>query len=451
VNEAFVAERLQVLARRVETYNQQVVSLASPQVALALLRLCAGPTKVAHVLRCLPPDMTSALAEAVDASTRKSLLGIMQVENMSPLQWRQAQLPLSMSGLGLASVASTKEAAFLASVSAVSMQPSLLQSVGSIYPKECVISALTNYNSRVAPSDEIKEADFCKKLGNAVVEQRELTGRIHRRTFDLLLRDASLDHFDLCRIKEQTLAGTSCWMTPVYVGSRPVIESSLFPLLVRRHLGCTFFTARPDLNVPCSRGQVSHVERRKECNVMQDPRLYHATDLCRTAFVHRHNTLSDCLKRLCRRADIACLSEVACIPGSNEVPADLYIHVGPNGVPLAVDVSITTPLHGLDRQPKSAPGVNLSKREREKVHMYGDLFRRMNGSIQFSPFVMSTCASFGPRARQFCMFIAAKLALRWRIKEQVAKAYVITHLSATLMQFIGVSLSQAVHCIPVLP
>ncbi len=95
----------------------------------------------------------------------------MKVEDMSPLQWRQAQLLLSMSGLGLVSVASTKEAAYLVSVSAVRMQPSLLQSIGSIYSKECVISALTNYNPHVAPSDEIKEADFCKKLGNAAVEQ----------------------------------------------------------------------------------------------------------------------------------------------------------------------------------------------------------------------------------------------------------------------------------------
>ncbi len=86
VNEVFIAEHLQALVCRVETYNQQVMSLASPQVALALLRLCAGPTKVAHILRCLPPDLTSALAEAVDASTRNSLLGIMKVEDMSPLQ-----------------------------------------------------------------------------------------------------------------------------------------------------------------------------------------------------------------------------------------------------------------------------------------------------------------------------------------------------------------------------
>ena len=81
--------------------------------------------------------------------------------------------------------------------------------------------------------------------------------------------------------------------------------------------------------------------------------------------------------------------------------------------------------------------------------MYKDAVKRVQGLVHFCPFVMSTCASLGPRARQFSMVIAAKPAAKWRIFEQTAKAHVVTHLTATLMQFTAVSLSHAVHLISV--
>ena len=42
-------------------------------------------------------------------------------------------------------------------------------------------------------------------------------------------------------------------------------------------------------------------------------------------------------------AGVECMTEIQCIPGSSDVPADIYIYNGPEGVPVAVDTCVATP------------------------------------------------------------------------------------------------------------
>jgi hypothetical protein len=330
-------------------------------------------------------------------------------------------------------------------------EPNLWQGPGPVYSKDDVISALNTYNSLVASSDRVNSSDFCEKIGSTPLRQRDLTSRIHKRVFDLLLLDHSLSHSDLVRIKEQTLAGSSSWMMPAYVGSKSVIDPNLFALLLKRHLGMQFFDPSLVPLTRCPKWQLPFASQRSPCASLQDAHLHHSTEHCNTMFAHRHNVLAHTLRRLCNRSGIQSLAEVACLPGSSEVPADVYIHMGPQDIPVAVDVSIASPITEelvVVRSIKKAPGVCLSNRERDKEAKYLSSFRAMNGRIQFCPFVMSTFCGLGVQARRLAMFISSKLADRWCIPEQLAKTYVFSHLTSSLMQFIAVSLMHAVAMVP---
>ncbi len=118
----------------------------------------------------------------------------------------------------------------------------------------------------------------------------------------------------------------------------------------------------------------------------------------------QRKTLFGGLKRLCRKAVIGCMPEVACIPGSNEVSADLYLHEGPNGTPLLwmylLQFLLAQLLEWTGGQKESQ--VCVSRDESVfKVRMYKDAFERVQGLTPFCPFVMSTCASLGLRQGSF--------------------------------------------------
>lgn len=70
---------------------------------------------------------------------------------------------------------------------------------------------------------------------------------------------------------------------------------------------------------------------RAVCEKSQDARLYHGSELCSTIFASRHQILANCLRHVCLRASIPCLSEVACSPGSDLVPADVFLEAGQEG------------------------------------------------------------------------------------------------------------------------
>jgi hypothetical protein len=137
------------------------------------------------------------------------------------------------------------------------------------------------------------------------------------------------------------------------------------------------------------------------------------------------------------------MCEVACIPGCNNVPADVYVHEGPGGKPLAVDVSVASPLVATGPHLHPSPGQRLCQREEHKIARYRKEFDSLNGSILFLPFVVSSFGGVGPRAKKLVSFIAAKLALSWFMAPQAARSYVMRHLMTSIMAHHAITLSQA--------
>jgi hypothetical protein len=445
----FVQRFLSDIVKSVQTFHDRLRVLDAPQIALVLLRLCGGATKVSHLLRCIPPDESAAMCKAVDVLSDQSLLhiiGLEHKEDLSQTQWRQAHLPLSMSGFGIALTETIKEAAYLGSFCSVGPTPETVQSSLSAALTHSLQSATQTFNLLVADADRISSvADLCTRAQEKGSLQRELSRRISRHEFDSLMRDKSITKVDWGRIKDQTRSGSSGWMNAVFVGRDLVIPDNVFGLLLQRHLGCSFLPANG--KTLCARSSLSSASQRVVCRAEQDPRLHHATDLCRTAFTHRHNTVANALKRLCRWAGKQCLSEVQCIPGSQDVPADLYICDGPNGIPLAVDVAVVSPVCAMATNSlmlTSKAGAYLTRQETKKLKKYDAHFKSVNGSIRFLPFVMSSFGgpSAGP-ASELLTFIARSLSQKLLLPLQSAHALVSNQVSASLMQFVSLKLSHA--------
>ena len=431
----------------VRDFHDRLSLLDSPQLALVLLRMCGSATRVSHLLRCMPPDSTASMCMAVDESTDQQLqriLGMLGPANLSAIQWQQVHLPLSMSGLGLPLTSSIKEAAYLASVHAVRHSLEASHDTRSSNLTHSLLSATETYNLLVAGKDKIGGKVFKRNFLGETLLQKDLMRNVHRHTFNQMMTDGAITCRDLGRIKDQTGRGASAWMSPVFQGLQLVIPDEGFRLLIKRHLGCQFFSVNV---VPkCARSDLAVSAQRKRCNGAQDPFLYHSTDLCRTTFIQRHNMLANRLKALCFRAGIQSVSEVQCIPGSRDVPADLYIHSGPKDIPLAVDLAVVSPICDTavkDLNARSRSGLQLRQTEINKCHKYKAHFDGMNGSIRFLPFVVSTFGNIGHQAEVLIGFIAAQLAKRWRMSATSALAFVTSQVSAAVMKIIAISMSQA--------
>eukprot|EP00731_Ephydatia_muelleri_P036507 Em0267g5a len=99
------------------TSVQHVLGSCDPQmIALILLRMCGGFTKLVHVARSTPPSLALDELHAIDEQVRCTFTECQAIDTTDS-SWIQAQLSLSRGGLGLRSLANHSNAAFIASIS----------------------------------------------------------------------------------------------------------------------------------------------------------------------------------------------------------------------------------------------------------------------------------------------------------------------------------------------
>ena len=223
---------------------------------------------------------------------------------------------------------------------------------------------------------------------------------------------------------------------------RTIINDAVFPLLIRRHLGQSFFS--PLIRIACPRSIPRSIGG-KRCTKTVDSKLVH-TELCDHAFAFRHNNCADILAQLVRYAGFSTDREVACIPGSNTIPGDIYIHNGPEGVPIAIDVTVVSPLTKKDLQvihDLSMPAKNANEGERRKIADYEVEFTSLKGRVTFLPFGVSTFGALGSRARRVIAILVQRITHDRLIPAEIARFFVSRILIGHILDNIGVSLSQA--------
>ena len=108
----------------IPSFVQHKGVLSDPQVALLLLRQCAGYCKSVHLARSTPPSLISDGLALFGADVRRCFSECTGIDT-ADTEWLQVQLSLGRGGLGLCSLALHSPAAYLASLSkAESLIPS---------------------------------------------------------------------------------------------------------------------------------------------------------------------------------------------------------------------------------------------------------------------------------------------------------------------------------------
>ena len=179
----FVAAHTAQRVSKAAALLDAIAALEDPQVALCLLRACAGHTRLLHSMRCNPPQPQQAALQHFDDLVRtcfSSFTGL----HLEQAQWLQATRGLSQAGLGLRFTSLDAAAAYLASVGGSAARCSAVDAdVGVASASPLVLAALGAYNQSIPVPMTV----------DAVLAQRQktLVGQMDLAAWNLQLDRAS--------------------------------------------------------------------------------------------------------------------------------------------------------------------------------------------------------------------------------------------------------------------
>ena len=113
----FIHDKIRDKIQSVLTITRLLPLLKDPHLEYVLLRSCFSLPKIVFLLRSTDPTQHQALWAAFDTLIRDSLTNILG-KGINDQQWAQAQLPVSMGGLGLRSAVEHSSGAYISSVMA---------------------------------------------------------------------------------------------------------------------------------------------------------------------------------------------------------------------------------------------------------------------------------------------------------------------------------------------
>ena len=304
------------------TLLSSLVKLGScdPQIALILLRMCGGFTKLVHVARSTPPSLALDELHAFDEQVRCTFTECQAIDTTDS-SWMQAQLSLSRGGLGLRSLAHHSNAAFIASIS----------TAGLASPSDNFLAdAVNSYNRCVPPESAID----INSLTSSPCRQHTLSAALENIQFNSLFSQSSVA--DKARLLSVSSPHASAWLSVV---PSPGLGLSLDPnehqMAIKWWLGLNTSPGSP----PCALCPEHPL----------DPLGHHAVTCKRGGdAISRHNKLRDVVLQTCHRACISAKAEAGSGLGHelrNTRPADILASNWLCGKPAAFDLTVVSPLN----------------------------------------------------------------------------------------------------------
>ena len=119
--EAWLAQKVSHesrLLQRLLRYGDALDDVPTWHLVYQLLQ-CFWPARLMHLMRSLPYDHFSGTLEQIQDHLNEAYLYLMQVDRMSPLQWKVAHLPPAHGGLGVPQLASLSLCARSAALAAL--------------------------------------------------------------------------------------------------------------------------------------------------------------------------------------------------------------------------------------------------------------------------------------------------------------------------------------------
>jgi hypothetical protein len=154
----------------------------------------------------------------------------------------------------------------------------------------------------------------------------------------------------------------------------------------------------------------------------------------------RHNCLRDTLATELCSLGFPCRTEV-CLPGTSQVPADIFLpHVGEDSH-TAVDVSVVHPLQPSASKATVTAGTSAEARAESKVRMYEEQCRVR--SWRFVAFVAETTGEWNQAAQRFVRKTARAHALRTGADQKETSSVLWLKLSRAVARAVGRQLVRA--------
>jgi len=256
-----------------------------------------------------------------------------------------------------------------------------------------------------------------------------------------------------------TRVGASSWLPPLFVNGNLFFSDQEFILLVSRCLGVKFYDDSNGRARCVNAGRVNY--RHEVCKCRMDARFIHVTELCKPTFTCRHNNVARTLAQLARYAGFITLLEIS-LPGSSVVPGDVYLPEGPNGRPVALDITVTSvhtqyAIKTFDTNNEPEHSTNL--KQKEKHRKYDNLFEvkdkdkeiekdkdkditetkvdKMKSNADFIAFVMTSYGGRNVEAQNFCNMLAGRIADNWVVTFAEALSYVNSWVVASMLKSIA--------------
>lgn len=395
---AFAAEYVRTKrVKKTQRLRDEVVNLEDAHAGYKILSQCLGACRLLYAMRTTRPDWLQEVAAEADAAVREAMEALLG----RPLReeaWLQATLPIRLGGLGLRSAARHAPAAHLASVAET---VGLCSQMDTAYVFEGLLpdSGVGTACAQLAAVVPEKAAGLSADPA-AVPRQRVLSGWVDDALVAHLSRTLSV--VGQARLRATASPHAGAWLTaqasPTLCLHMPSAE---FVAAVRLRLGEAAFPT--DSWCP-------------KCDAVLDTMGLHAVECAaggdRTT---RHHSLRDFLYIFARKAGLHVEREQAgLLPNQpRRRPGDLVFPLWPGGVPIAVDVAVTSPF----RQAVVAEAAKqtLVAAKSYEAHKLADRETATLCAAQglrLMPMVAEVTGGWGPDAQTVVAFLARAAALR---------------------------------------
>ena len=384
------------------------------------LMQCFWPARLMHLMRSLPYDHFEPALEQIQEHLKAAYLHILQVDRMSPLQWKVAHLPPAHGGLGVPRLSSLSLCARSAALAALAhTEASEVASSWIQHEQDGLLDRLRGLTAD-EPTSILGNIEHLP-AGRAVKPlQRHLSASIFLSELTDVKQSVHQDpiltwqwerHRTFATDRGHLLhMSTSWWMGSFPSTSHTWVSNTCF----RWHLRTRMGFADPDAGQPC---MGTSLQGTQSCGRILDRYGCHAGACPMGLGIKRHNAIRDYLARCARTAGLFALveqqttQEITTAMVTDEQPrpkrpkqrADLYLIDGSGGETWAdVRSFIASFEKPLEEQ--------LCKQESHKAAEYGErpVYTVLHGPLQ--PVVIEAAGRCGTIAGRFLQYLMAKRA-----------------------------------------
>jgi hypothetical protein len=399
---AFVTEETANVSAKLQTCLDRLGLLGCSFSAFHILRACMSACKVTHLLRALPFDLGEDLARVTQFKLREAFGHVLGTP-VSMQQWALACLPIKAGGLGFIDPERVVAPAHVASFVGNSM--AVLKS--GLTP--CPVSH--EFLRALSLLDASSHSHCCELRGFATVGLHFDASLAEHKSFDPWTQqhfwyDCVMDFNShllgqslpprMRKMRELSSgAHAGLWLlSPTPHQPSAKWDSGEWQALLRWRLGIS-----QELPFKC-----------EACGSSQDCMGDHTLCCTASGLYGRHNHIRDALATALRVMGFPCRTEVA-LPGTELVPADIFLPTLADGSPTAIDVSVVHPLQpSRSATATVAAGTSAEARAASKVTMYGA--KCTSRSWAYTAFVAETTGSWNQAAQKLVRKLSRAYSLR---------------------------------------